>query len=455
MTVISTFTAVTGDIILAAQHNSGVRDQLLKLGINTGNGDPTTNTVLRGTAPGVSAWGQVVNADTNFGGAPLTIGAQSLINRENTTGEGGQLHFQRGDVTGTPVAVIDYWEDGSGRYFRLWENGGSIFYTFKLSGGTPSLVALTSTFWHSTNDGSGSGLDADTLRGYLPGNSSGNIPLSNGVVNTNLNADLLDGFQAAAFALLTGATFTGQAWIDQDGTAPASGSWATAQLRISSAITGGKTPGIGFERKTVLGLYLYLDADNSLHTIDSASNNGKIWSSANDGSGSGLDADTLRGYLPGNSSGNIPLSNGVVNTNLNADNLDGHTWQDGVGVLLGSNYTLTTSMADVTGCSFTLPKAGKWEISAFTTFNFQPGGADASAILTAQVNAGGSDLSPVMIARCPTSGGGDFASSSAEMSYSAPSGGETVKLRARKDSGTHASSISANSTGIRARWVGP
>jgi hypothetical protein len=50
---------------------------------------------------------------------------------------------------------------------------------------------------------------------------------------------------------------------------------------------------------------------------------GQIWTSRNDGSGSGLDADTLDGYDSGNGSGEIPISNGVNNTNLGADLLDG------------------------------------------------------------------------------------------------------------------------------------
>ena len=43
-------------------------------------------------------------------------------------------------------------------------------------------------------------VDAGTLAGLSAGNASGNIPKSNGIVNTNLNADLLDGCEASAFA---------------------------------------------------------------------------------------------------------------------------------------------------------------------------------------------------------------------------------------------------------------
>lgn len=51
-----------------------------------------------------------------------------------------------------------------------------------------------------TVDGSGSGLDADTVDGLATGNATGNLPISNGTVCANLNADKLDGNDASAFA---------------------------------------------------------------------------------------------------------------------------------------------------------------------------------------------------------------------------------------------------------------
>ncbi len=43
-------------------------------------------------------------------------------------------------------------------------------------------------------------VDAGTLAGLPVGNASGNIPEANGIVNKNLNADLLDGYEASDFA---------------------------------------------------------------------------------------------------------------------------------------------------------------------------------------------------------------------------------------------------------------
>lgn len=44
-------------------------------------------------------------------------------------------------------------------------------------------------------------VDAGLLKGYIPGNLDGNIPISNGIKNVNLNADLLDGLDSTAFAI--------------------------------------------------------------------------------------------------------------------------------------------------------------------------------------------------------------------------------------------------------------
>ena len=44
-------------------------------------------------------------------------------------------------------------------------------------------------------------VDAGKLAGLAVGNANGNIPVSNGTVNAKLNADLLDGYEANAFAL--------------------------------------------------------------------------------------------------------------------------------------------------------------------------------------------------------------------------------------------------------------
>ncbi|MDQ7779030.1 MAG: hypothetical protein RDV41_04900, partial [Planctomycetota bacterium] len=78
--------------------------------------------------------------------------------------------------------------------------------------------------------------NADALDGRNSGNASGNIPISNGTVNTNLNADLLDGFTSADFAPASGSNNYVQL-------APAAAqTWTTANTGIFLDETGAGAP---------------------------------------------------------------------------------------------------------------------------------------------------------------------------------------------------------------------
>ena len=125
---------------------------------------------------------------------------------------------------------------------------------------TPASAKAAVLGWLLAQDGSGSGLDAD----------------------------MLDGLHATAFALLTGATFSGA--IKRD-----------AQLYLE--LSGGN-PLLNFDAND----YLHFDrAANILRAIIAGAerlqvngsgvliNGATAWHAGNDGSGSGLDADTLDG----------------------------------------------------------------------------------------------------------------------------------------------------------------
>lgn len=90
---------------------------------------------------------------------------------------------------------------GSGTYLRK-DSADVTTYQLTMAGlvVTGSTGTINgNTIWHAGNDGPGSGLNADLLDGYTAGNSSGNIPISNGTVCTNLNADKLDGNDGAYY----------------------------------------------------------------------------------------------------------------------------------------------------------------------------------------------------------------------------------------------------------------
>ena len=153
--------------------------------------------------------------------------------------------------------------------------------------GTPTVAG--STVWHAGNDGSGSGLDADTV----------------------------DGVQAAAFALLAGATFSGNVGIGVAPSFPLDVAGAGVNFAVRSTDTNNATfRGYvnGVERGkmaftntgTVLfeanGTQSMVLASTGLAITGTLSSTGAmtvagstVWHAGNDGSGSGLDADTVDG----------------------------------------------------------------------------------------------------------------------------------------------------------------
>lgn len=60
---------------------------------------------------------------------------------------------------------------------------------------TGKIYDSTTSTWKKVDAG-----NADTVGGYSTGNASGNIPVSNGTLNTNLNADKVDGCDAGTGA---------------------------------------------------------------------------------------------------------------------------------------------------------------------------------------------------------------------------------------------------------------
>lgn len=79
----------------------------------------------------------------------------------------------------------------------------------KMAADGSTLTTNGNKIWTQANDGTGSGLDADLIDGLNAGNASGNVPISNGTRNVNLNADLLDGLDSTAFLQLSGGTMSG------------------------------------------------------------------------------------------------------------------------------------------------------------------------------------------------------------------------------------------------------
>lgn len=231
-------------------------------------------------------------------------------------------------------------------------------------------------------------INVDQVDGYHAGNASGNVPVSNGNVNTNLNADKLDGqhgtfFQArenhtgtqapstispqgagsgldadkldgkhaSSFVQKAGDTMTGD--LTLQGTSiniqrpETSGGYARGIMSKDGSTVEAGIGMYGSENNPPQALYMGFGEspwDSSAGLTVTPTNitfkNNKVWHAGNDGSGSGLDADLLDGKHAGNASGNVPVSNGTLNINLNADLLDGKHLSEIGG---GMKYQIFTS----------------------------------------------------------------------------------------------------------------
>jgi len=198
--------------------------------------------------------------------------------------------------------------------------GSSVFLTANSSG----LTTLGHTVWHAGNDGSGSSLDADTLDGLhlnqiVPYHSGSNFPLGT-LVTTNIPSSATNG---ASFILeLTGKSYSSappfsiiaQGYLYSDTIVSSSGAnlsgnnsmtyikvmnnagylsfwWPTYGYWHSFSVNVRDAGGSSVNRVTAITNI----AEPAGATKKVQINLSKNWSSVNDGSGSGLDADLLDG----------------------------------------------------------------------------------------------------------------------------------------------------------------
>ena len=144
---------------------------------------------------------------------------------------------------------------------------------------TGNVYIRGSTAWHAGNDGSGSGLDADTV---------------DGVDSTQfLRSDQSD-------------TMTGELNVTRNGGATGSSAPSYSQANIELQTSSNHVPAISFHRGGYSATTLY-EYDGQLYAnawttraqtgllLSSGNIGSYAWTSGNDGSGSGLDADTLDG----------------------------------------------------------------------------------------------------------------------------------------------------------------
>ena len=192
-----------------------------------------------------------------------------------------------------------------GHTFISATTGNSVYIRYGNNDSTNQLIigsgndALTwrgNKVFHAGNDGSGSGLDADTVDGiqgasFLRSDASDTM---SGLLTLNNNANRV-------------------IVLDRNIASPAN---YYNDLQMEIRATSG-TAGIGFHRSGYSHVGIYHDASGSVKfnmnngTATLNGTTGTVWGSGNDGSGSGLDADLLDGqhgshYLNYNNLSNRP-----------------------------------------------------------------------------------------------------------------------------------------------------
>lgn len=182
---------------------------------------------------------------------------------------GGHHYFMAYDANGNhyPHYQVGSNNNGAKVNIRVYTGNGSTLRLFYLDGQSGGMTWDGNTIWHSGNDGSGSGLDADLLDGL---NSSAFVR-TYGTNSNNIDSDY------------------GECFITFDpvpsGTPPIS----SPNLRTINV-------GNNFARRTQMAFDYATDRAWFRRKYDSAWYSwNEFWHTGNDGSGSGLDADLLDG----------------------------------------------------------------------------------------------------------------------------------------------------------------
>jgi hypothetical protein len=201
-----------------------------------------------------------------------------------------------------------FWNDRQTRGFRIDGTNNPAFYD----------STAYRTIWHSGNDGSGSGLDADTLDGqhgsyYHPTNTT-ILQQGGDITNQNWN-NYFDGTEASWNTVINHSGSNRPSSAYTYGTALSFGKASAGRFQLYAPHNGSEGQSLWYRT----GWNTDYDAW------------AKIWDSSNDGSGSGLDADTTDGYQASESS---------TASTLAARTSSGHLYMNyGISTYLNMSHT--------------------------------------------------------------------------------------------------------------------
>ncbi|NJK44732.1 MAG: hypothetical protein HC933_10985, partial [Pleurocapsa sp. SU_196_0] len=203
---------------------------------------------------------------------------------------------QIGIFPGSSAAEISAINQGGTGYVPIradaYKIGTTTVIDASRNGSFSNLSVNANTVWHAGNDGVGSGLDADLVRGYVAVNNAGDT-MTGTLIAPTLGSNSGTSAGGNQHHVLT----------------------ASSLVRFALGLLGtesGSDSGSNFtlwrynDAGALLGASLTVNRATGaidLSTGQLTRNGNAIWDSANDGIGSGLDADTVRGFIPVNKAG--------------------------------------------------------------------------------------------------------------------------------------------------------
>ena len=252
---------------------------------NSGNATIPGNITVSGTVDGVdiASRNSVLTSTTTTANAALPKAGGTMTGDITLSGVSIKLpnSSSEGIHTSTDHRVIDsvdstlrIGDTGKHNIIRLHAQGSDDFRVY--------YGATDYQIWHAGNDGSGSGLDADTLDGINSG----------GFLRSNAN-DSASGTLSLNGRVNIGNSVTRPAALNSDSVAQARIGGSDVYLYVASlSSSGGYDVAVQAARASDFASF-DLNLQSNGGNLQRAGN--KVWDAGNDGSGSGLDADTLDG----------------------------------------------------------------------------------------------------------------------------------------------------------------
>ena len=342
----------------------------------------TNNNQLTNGAGYTTNTGTMVETGTTFNGTyPLSfrIGANSYYSHGNITytGATGTLNSTGGNYSTTSTSnkfstAHGYIELGprNTSYAHIYTDRPSFYFN------KTTLYAVGNLMWTAGNDGSGSGLDADSLDGYNPeeGLVANSITKRDGNINIQARR-FIGGYSLAGDGQ---ASMPFKLAVDQNSwmvaTASDPATWGLFWAGSSGARYG--TNGLGgpgniWSNSANPNEFTFVGGDSTAWTVQGSTGDswqkgtartadqGILWGASNDGSGSGLDADTVDGIQGASflrSDADDSFSGGLVSTARDEgifgtynSTLTDHIWSMGAAY---KNHASGTNFGNMYGFSY-------------------------------------------------------------------------------------------------------